>query len=296
MTRITWMARQVGLILIFSAFSGTCFSKDTVTWLEYELPPGYISSGSNERQGFANKSIQWLQQQLPQWQHHTKIATIPRLLVMARMKQDVCSCILKNPEREATLHFSAPIMQLSPHRLFFLTKNKAELEAKLGMPLNQQVSLATIMEHLDKVSFSVASGRSYGASRDAILNQHHDEIQVSTQSKLSSQFISRLVANRLDFIIEYPWLITYEQSQMGFKERTLSSVAIEESAPMLDVYIACAKTANGAQVIESINQNRIQASCKKETSTFKRKIFFPSSRSSSTVTMRSSSASWCPML
>ena len=60
MTRITWMARQVGLILIFSAFSGTCFSKDTVTWLEYELPPGYISAGSNERQGFANKSTLWL--------------------------------------------------------------------------------------------------------------------------------------------------------------------------------------------------------------------------------------------
>ncbi|WP_434339488.1 hypothetical protein [Motilimonas cestriensis] len=253
MVLIKYMYRYSMLILLLCTFSGTSYGKETITWLEYDLPPGFIATGPNKGMGFANQSVNWFQQYMPQWRHVNKQGTIPRLLTMAQTKQLVCSSMLKNKSREKDLYFSQPLQILSPHRLYFLARNKAQLEAKLEQPLEQPISLETVMKHLDELVFAIAAGRSYGANRDKILDQYHDKMHVSTQYKLSSQFVNRLLAGRVDFIIEYSWIISYEQAQQGFAKDELASVAITESAPMIKVYMACSKTPAGKAVIEAIN-------------------------------------------
>ncbi|MCE2593211.1 hypothetical protein K6Y31_00050 [Motilimonas cestriensis] len=249
-----YLCRYSALILTLCAFSSTSYGKETITWIEYGLPPVFISSGPHKNQGFANQSAKWLQQRMPQWRHVTKLGAIPRFLSMAKTKHLVCSSVLKNAARENDLYFSKPLQSLSPHRLYFLAKNKAVLETKIGHSLSQIISLEEIMKHLDKLVFAIAGGRSYGDNRDKILDKYRDQMHISTQYKLSSQFITRLLADRVDLIIEYPWIIAYEQTQLNFERDDLASVAIAESAPILEVYIACSKTPAGKAVIDAINQ------------------------------------------
>ncbi len=243
-------------LIIFSAtlFSSVVLAKPTITWLEYELAPGYINRGEEQGKGFANLANRWLQQQLPQWHHENKPSSIARMLSLAKNTQTICSGLLKTPERENILVFSEPIQTLATHRLYFLKRNQAKLESIIGQPLTQTISLQSLMKHLDKLDFAIAAGRSYGANRDEILQQYHDKMQVSTQYRLGSQFITRLLVGRLDFIIEYPWIIQYEQSEQDFDQQTLGSVEIAESGARLDVHIACSPTPIGKEVISAINQ------------------------------------------
>lgn len=248
-------AIKMGLVFaLFYVYGSLAQAKPTITWLEYDLAPGYIYQGENQGKGFANLASHWLQAQLPQWQHDNKLGSIPRLLALAKGSQTVCSSLLKTPEREKLLVFSEPIQTLATHRLYYLKKNQARLESIVGQPLTQAISLHSLMKHLDKLNFAVAFGRSYGANRDEILLQYHDSMQVSTQYRLGSQYITRLLVGRLDFIIEYPWIIQYEQAEQDFDQQTLGSVAIKESGAQLNVHIGCTPNELGKEVINAINE------------------------------------------
>ncbi|MCE2572571.1 TIGR02285 family protein [Motilimonas eburnea] len=242
------------LVASVMGYSALAMAKPAITWLEYDLAPGYIYQGENQGKGFANLANRWLQAQLPQWQHDNRLGSIARMLSMAKNAQTVCSSLLKTPEREALLVFSQPIQVLDTHRLYFLKRNQAKLESIIKQPLSQAVSLELIMQHLDQLNFAVAYGRSYGANRDRILKRYHDKMQVSTQYRLGSQFITRLLVGRLDFIIEYPWIIQYEQAEQDFNQQTLGSVAMTESGTQLNVHIGCAPTELGKEVIKAIDR------------------------------------------
>lgn len=227
--------------------------KPTITWLEYDLPPGYIAHGPMRDTGFSDLTTNWLYPRLRNYNHKVRQGTVSRLLRLARSGALVCSSVLKNPQREQHLYFSEPTQLLATHRLYFLAKQKSYLEQLIKQPLNKAISLNQLFQSLPKLKFAVASGRSYGSERDDILQQYQDKMKVFTRQEQSSHLIKNLMAERLDMIIEYPWIMKYETQRMQGNYPSLDSVEIQQSSPAIKARIACSKTPQGFEVIQIIN-------------------------------------------
>ncbi|WP_147378766.1 hypothetical protein [Motilimonas pumila] len=243
----------LGLCLLLPSATWAAQEKPTITWLEYDLPPGYIAHGPMRDSGFSDLTTNWLYPRLRNYNHKVRQGTTSRLLRLAKSGALVCSSVLKNPEREQFLYFSDPTQLLATHKLYFLAKQKAYLQQLTGQTLNRAVSLNKVFNALPELKFAIANGRSYGSERDKIVARYNDKMKVFTRQEQSSHLIKNLLAERLDMIIEYPWIMKYETQRMQGDFPSLASVDIVESSPAIKARIACSKTPQGYEVIKIIN-------------------------------------------
>ena len=161
--------------------------------------------------------------------------------------------MLKNSERAAQMHFSIPLTLVATHNIYYLSSNFRLQLALDDLQNNAAVSLETLLTDHPELTLGIVESRSYGTRRDQIINQHKDAIIFRGGDRQSLALIKMLLNGRVDYIIEYPWTITYEQATQNIPA-ALASATIAESNKHLYSYIACPKNAWGAAAIKSINE------------------------------------------
>ncbi|MCG8572738.1 MAG: TIGR02285 family protein [Spirochaetes bacterium] len=214
----------------------------------YDWPPVYIVEGPYKAQGNADAILQFFQEKLTEYEHETLLVNPARAVHEMKQGKKVCMVgTLKTPEREEFLYFSDNIGITLPNAII-IKKDKLKYFNK-----NRKVSLEGLMSS-NQLKAGLAEGRSYTPELDQIINKYKGKSNIIFSNTISmTNLIGMLKINRIDYIIEYPWVVEYiEKVNTGKSE--LVSIFIEEAIPYSGGVTAAPKNEWGKNIINQINQ------------------------------------------
>ena len=158
--------------------------------------------------------------------------------------------ILKSPDRENFVYFSIPNCITNLHGIVV---KKSRINALLGN--NKSVSLESLLKNTN-LKLGVSKSNSYGATIDKLLEKYKGKSTILFRSGQDNHvgLLRMLKEERIDYMIGYPWEITYIESRMDLKGE-IAVVDIEEleGQQWIVSYVGCTKNEWGRQVIEKLD-------------------------------------------
>ena len=73
-------------VLILFLFITTAFTKDTISWMIWDLPPNYILEGKQKSLGYQDIRLKMIQDRLPQYNHESQIMNVNRAISIYKDK------------------------------------------------------------------------------------------------------------------------------------------------------------------------------------------------------------------
>ncbi len=245
----TYLGRIVFAGVCFFIIPSILFAKDRITWMKYVWPPVYIDKGPYKEQGNADSILKFFQEQLTEYDHETINVNPARAIEEMKNGKKVCLVgTLKTLEREKFLYFSIPIGITLPNAII-VKQNKLSLFGKV-----EKLSLEQLLKN-NRLSGGIIQGRSYSPTIDAILEKFKGQSNLYAQStsNMADNLFNMLLMDRLDYIIEYPWVAVFLERTKD-KKNTITSIAIEEIDPFSFGRMACPKNQWGCQIVDRINE------------------------------------------
>jgi uncharacterized protein (TIGR02285 family) len=239
-------ASIVGLtaLLIADAAQG----QDRVLWLKTEWPPVFMENGK----GFGDQALAWLIERLPaDYSHDVRTLPLARLLkTMEDPQTIVCtSNLLRTPAREAQFLISRDIMRMPALGLVVRSSEVgafASLYNGRGMIEFRRLLQQTALDGV------INENRSYGAELDGLLHTAPPTAPITRLRKTASM-VSMLAANRVDWILLYPfeavWLVRQEPAAP-----MLSVLPIAEIAAFNDGGVTCNRTPAAERLVAQIDR------------------------------------------
>ena len=221
---------------------------NTIYWQTYHRPPGIIRLGEHEGQGFVQKSLQLIIQELPEYQHQMPLTTLARSLSDMKAGKPVCHpALFKTKEREAYMAFSQASM-INPTSRIVVHGNKVEDLVHQGT-----LDLALLLQQ-PNTTFALVKGRSYTQPIDDIISQHLNKNVLFEMTSTDLEPLFKMVAlGRIDVTIAYPFEVNYYIKNSLGSARSLRVYAIAGMAQFSSGSVACPNTPWGRQVIDKVN-------------------------------------------
>lgn len=246
---------------------------ETLVWGITSFPPGYITSGPDQGQGYGDKLEKFMIEHLPQYDH--EIVEYPnweRQINQLKQGPLVCSALYwyRPPKERATIKDSYLVS--APSGVFFqhdvvVVKSKRHLFA-------EEVSFRELLKN-HQLNFGY--NRPYGMTYNRILADHvgidagidlgtlpprermerlrrAPNIVVRSAGNMIEGMIEMLMRNRVDYILEYDFMIKYHQHKMGLKDQLVSLPTREVKDSISRMAFGCSATPQGKKAIAAINQ------------------------------------------
>ena len=238
-------------IAMIMATAAMLSAEELITWGEENFPPIWILEGTDKGNGILDGLISIYEKNLPEYEHHHVTANMARILSMMEEGQNVCHAgILKSPDRENFVYFSIPNCITNLHGIVV---KKSRINALLGN--NKSVSLESLLKNTN-LKLGVSKSNSYGATIDKLLEKYKGKSTILFRSGQDNHvgLLRMLKEERIDYMIGYPWEITYIESRMDLKGE-IAVVDIEELEGQQRIvsYVGCTKNEWGRQVIEKLD-------------------------------------------
>ncbi|WP_260393192.1 TIGR02285 family protein [Aeromonas jandaei] len=246
-------------------------SKETIHWVQYDIPPFYIKDGSYSGRGVVDVTDEMIRAELPQYNHVIIWANIARIRhMMEQGKNVVCGNMLKTPEREKYQTFSRINRRLptAPH---VIIPSSEQASYDKYMINSESVDLLKLIESKDKIGYFIAS-RSYGSKFDAAIQAQKNKRVNHALNAPMGNVLDMLVKDKSGFTIAYPEeLIYHAESKFGYGSSISSDLnkksylgkfkifSITGQPKEIATYVAAPKTEWGHKVISDINQALIKA-------------------------------------
>lgn len=243
-------SRKELLILIIACLflQPSITAKEKLTWHVLHWPPIFILHGEDQEKGKYNETIKLFQNFLPQYEHETISMNILRFWKELKEKKKICSLFaFKTKERLKFTEFSNPVSIVLPNRII-MTKWKL---IQLGSP--SSYSLVRLMKD-PRFKGRIIASRSYTKKLDEIIKKHEVNSNLKREVLNSENFIQMMLSDRIDYIIEYPFVIAWLEKRYSDFPGTLTTVSIEEMQPYEYSYFACPKSSWGRKIVTDFNQ------------------------------------------
>ncbi len=223
-------------------------AKEKMVWSVIHWPPLMILEGENAGKGRFDNFLKLFQAQMPQYTHKTVEMNWNRVWADIKAGKDVCNIMsLKNAARSEFALFSKQASVTLSNRIIL---KQGTYEA-LGKPTSLSVSK---LINDSKLSGAIESSRSYTQALDKIIDAKSDKSKMKRYVTNSVQLMKMLIAERFDYLIEYPFIASYLFDGINKTDTKITSVAIEEIAPYSVSHLACPNTAWGKARIAAFNQ------------------------------------------
>jgi len=254
-------------------FGSSIAMAETLVWGSTPFPPGYITEGPEKGQGYADRLDRFMMEKLPQYDH--KIVESPNWERQLRMMKNgplVCTSILwyRPPDQRASLKgaylLSAPDGVFFQHDLV-VHKSKRHL-------FGDEVSFA---ELLRKPKLKFGYNRPYGITFNRLLADYvglapgveldamdplarsqalrkTENIFVRSGADMIPGMLKMLLKDRVDYALEYEFMVKYQRSRMGFGNELVSIPVTEVKGKISRTAYACSDTPQGEKAIAAINQ------------------------------------------
>ncbi len=251
MTKICLIAISIVAALVLAFPVTDTRAKERIQWMITHWPP--VMELDESRQtitgGQWGGQLRLLQKQLSNYDHTLAYMTWSRFWHAVKKGDHLCNCmVLKNEERERAVVFSIPATIIIPNQIIM----KRSRAALLGNP--ESLSLAALLKG-GKLKGMFIMKRSYGVDIDGIISRYKTSSNTEISVVNEKSNIMKLLHNRGDFIIEYPFTVNhimdlYFPGQKG----ELVNIPIQEVNPFYYVYFVCPKTPWGRSVIKDVNK------------------------------------------
>lgn len=266
-TRNTWKKKSPGSIfgifyffqtlvfwvLVFAAALPAASHADEITWIRRHFPPINILEGPYKDQGQSDLMLQLLIRNLPQYEHNEVVCNMKRAEELLRTGSHVVRLTMfKNPEREAFMYFSLPHIMAPSHKLVIRAKDYPVFLKY--MDENQTVSLENLLGQ-DGLKMGVEANRRFGKDLDMIFDKNSKNSNIIVRNSSNTDgLVTMLLRKRFDYLVEYPWSITFTMKSMGQNPELLKTLELKESGGFSIGHAVAPKTPWGKKVIEEINE------------------------------------------
>lgn len=250
MRRILYGFLFVLTLLLGAAGAARAGEKPVVYWPYFNLPPQFIVNGSRP-EGMGIDVAREVQKELPGYRHVFIPASPQRIdeeLRSGRESFAVCG-LLKNPEREGYILYSD-----IPCRMTFSMMIVMRREDLWRLAPEGNASLAYLAaDHA--LTFGYVPGIDYGAFSPFVapLISNAGSQRAVTAHDLG-QLLDMLGEKRIDWFVHDSLGIRYEAGKKRMQERIAVVNASECPPAPIFGYLACSRTARGAEVMERINR------------------------------------------
>ncbi|MCW9032603.1 MAG: hypothetical protein OQJ97_00170 [Rhodospirillales bacterium] len=267
------MKTRIVFTLLFLTLGNTPLFAETLVWGTVDFPPGYITKGSEKGQGYGDLMDKFMAEKLPQYDHQTTIyPNWERQFLYMKPGPLLCTSILwyRPPEERASLKGS--YLLSAPSGVFFqhdviVHKNKRHL-------FGEEVSFKELL-HNQGLYFGY--NRPYGITYNRILADYlgispgieldamdtlerlqylhkAKNIHVRSGSNMINGMLKMLLANRVDYTLEYDFMIKYQRKEMEFGDQLVSIPVKEVKDKISWLAYACSDTPQGEKAIAAINK------------------------------------------
>lgn len=289
--------RIIPFLLLFLLLTGTvAFPAQTMVWGITPFPPGYITEGAEKGRGYADLLDRFMREKLTQYEH--KVAIYPnweRQLKVMGEGPLVCTSILwyRPPHERSSLKGS--YLLSAPNGVFFqhdvvVRKSRRHLFA-------EEVSFEKLLRNQNLTfGYNRPYGITYnriladylgidpGVELDAMKPAHRirflrkaQNIHIRSGTNMVGGMLKMLLMGRVDYILEYDFMVRHEQKIIGFEDELVSIPVTEVKNRVSRIAYACSDTRQGQEAIEAINGILKQY---RDTEEFKRTLVYliPSGR------------------
>ncbi|WP_288726830.1 TIGR02285 family protein [uncultured Aeromonas sp.] len=257
---------KIFVTFILFIMSLEVYSKETIHWVQYDIPPFYIKDGSYSGRGVVDVTDAMIRAELPQYNHVIIWANIARIRHMMEQGQKVvCGNMIKTPEREAYQTFSTFHKKLPTAPHVIIPSSERDTYKKY-MVDGSTIDLLSLIKSKDKKGYFIAS-RSYGSKFDqAIQEQKNKRVSYSLNAPMGN-ILDLLLKDKSGFSIAYPEEIIYHaESKYGYNSSTDSKLNVASYRGKFAIiniygqpkeiftYVAAPKTEWGYKVMADINK------------------------------------------
>jgi len=224
-----------------------------VIWAIIPYAPIHIIDGEFKGQGIADDYVLAAQSAMPGYEHISQVMTPARAWqLIAEGSNLVCHpTALKTRERERIGYFSRSTIVTPVIRILMRKADwKATLDGQNNLSFNEYVTA-------NNGNFGIVRLRSYGQQIDDAIEQgivNKDRLMYTSGRYASRQLYDMLLNERIDMMIEYPWVSAYFGTLSPHMEIPLVSLTISDFPSHTPAYVACSKTEQGRLFLEELNQ------------------------------------------
>lgn len=223
-------------------------SMPVITWFGGNYPPTFIASGDKKGEGYGDKALAFLFDELSAYRNVRVSTTFNRGLVALRERDGSCMFgVIKTAEREQQYHFSNAISATLPNRVIMRKDRAAAIQPFLD---------ARGEVVLEKLVFS--SGLRLGLITDRFYSPHINTVIDRAQGSASTvelpapRYGTLLYHRRIDYTFGFPYEAAFQFAELGAPDAFIS-FPIAGEPKLLYAHVACSKTSLGAEVIAGIN-------------------------------------------
>ena len=201
------------------------FAQETIQWLTIDFPPLFVMEGEFKGQGMADQSTALMQSLLPDNRHHNVKSNTKRALKELEKGGTCFNGAFKNAQRDAVAQFGVINLVIPAHHLVM---RKSIYDQYFSG--QQKVSFEQMLKD-DKLRFGYAAERSYGQPLSNIIDKYKNNRKLLTYEggNISGNLLGMLMKDRVDYIVEYPWVISYEMAMSRQDQKhNIAHVQIEE--------------------------------------------------------------------
>ncbi len=248
------------LLLITMLYVGTAHAQqsqasaegNTIYWAKPGFEPMYIVSGVYRNRGFGDLTIVQLAKLLPQYRHEVMRANYIRLMSQLNRGNNVCGILHKTPEREQFIHYSNALILAPSYQLYSSVSAQDKFQNHPGWR-EGKISFNELLANSDRLRMAQTPGHSYGKARDDIILRHYDKLIITKGYAGQKSLIKMLLADRVDLILEFPWVFNHHLYQFKIDSSQVHKVNLTDVPAYEPAYIACPKNPWGKQVVMALN-------------------------------------------
>ena len=231
------------ILITFPSFHA--LTKEQLIWRVIDWPPFYILHGDDKGQGIYDQLISSMINYLPEYEHQRIIMNTRRALTEIQHGKNVC-------HPSALANTDALLSNINsfllPYRIIYTVDNTT---ANAVIRQQKSVSLVNLLANKE-LTVGASIGR-YSSEINTLFEKYAQQDKLVKNNNYDG-LIQMLLTGRIDFLVEYPPIITYSKKSHGSTALT-NSMAITELGDnnFLAVYFACPNNDWGKKVIAQIN-------------------------------------------
>lgn len=211
-------------------------------WAIYDAPPFMIAEGADQDSGIFDRIRRLLDGRLFGGPAPTLRAPFPRVLSALKDGTEICFIGgVKTPEREAFAAFSRPVAMFYPLRIVVHASQRARFSER--GPLSLQALLADRSLRTSFLRDRTLGPRIDGLVREAAPPNVHSEFR---------EAFRMLLADRLDYLVDYTAIATYQAKSLGQPEGIAALPFAEAPAPVFS-RVMCPNTEWGRARVAQVD-------------------------------------------
>ncbi|GLK87856.1 TIGR02285 family protein [Pseudomonas turukhanskensis] len=244
--------RRLALLTLcaFSALPAHA-EKPRLIWTIRDMPPFLILEGPLKNRGIADRMLQLLIADMPQYEHVLSVANRARATQM--LTSGVLTCdpgMLWSQEREQIMYFSIPTMGILTNGVAVRKADEAQLA-----PFVQQGEF-DLGAYLADGGYTIGTlvDRSYGKVIDAELkNAKPNTIIVHHGTDATLSLLRMQQHRRLDAVLGYWPEMRYQSENASVPLDALNFYPVKGVPAYQLGYVSCSKTPEGLEAVKAIN-------------------------------------------